>query len=173
MTVRDLLLACTFGAIAACAPSAAHAQSSKADDDGPPIDCKKVFAPADAVGILNDPAIVGTYPYRSGSCTFSTAKDGGSIIVYGGPDMTSEMTWNDVTASSDKVKYTALSGVGDQAVRKAKDGAEIESKKGRIYCTVVLPGFAQSGTDKDFTSARGEALAKRLGALCNKYFAMR
>ena len=53
---------------------------------------------------------------------------------------------------------------------KTTDGSEMLSKKGKIYCSVVVGGLGQ--TD-DFTSARGVALATKLGALCTKVFAVK
>lgn len=179
-----LALACTLGAVVACSQSSAKSASAStpdssaasaadASDDAPQstLDCTKVFVSADAVGILNDPAKVSNYTPRPGSCRFDTAKESGSITVYGGSDMTSEMTWNDVTKSVDSLKYVALPGVGDRAVRKASDGTEIDSKKGKVYCSILLSGIGQYGTNGEFTKSRGEELAKKLGALCNKYFA--
>jgi|GEM_PF-1884202 len=179
-----LALACTLGAAAACSQSNAKSTSASGPDSSAApaadvsdneaqstVDCTKVFVSADAVGILNDPAKVSNYTFRPGSCTFDTAKEGGSIKVYGGSDLTSEMSWNDVTKSRDSVRYVALPGVGERAVRKANDGTELLSKKGSVYCSVVLLGMGESSTVSDFTKTRGEELAKRLGALCNKYFA--
>src|SRR5450432_57167 len=183
-----LALACTLGAAVACSQSSAKSASASApdssaasaadasddaSDDAPQstLDCTKVFVSADAVGILNDAAKVSNFPIGHGWCTFETAKAGGSIKISGGSDGSSELPWDDVTKSRDSVQFTALPGVGDRAVRKASDGTEILAKKGNVYCVVELLGIGQEGTVSDFTKARGEELAKRLGALCNKYFA--
>jgi hypothetical protein len=179
-----LALACTLGAAVACSQSGAKsasagtsdssaASAADASDDAPPstLDCAKVFVSADAVGILNDPAKVSAYPSAPGWCIFETARESGAIKISGGSDFSSEMSWNDVTKSRDSLKYTALPGVGDRAVRKASDGTEILAKKGKVYCAVELPGIGQPDSGKDFTKSRGEELSKKLGALCNKYFA--
>lgn len=180
-----VVLACALGAASACAKTkaeslkndtsavAAGADASDASDADaqPPVDCSKIYTAADAVGILNLPAKVSNYTIRSGSCSFETANDGGSIKVYAGPDETSEMSWNDVTQSVDSLKYAPLSGVGERAVQLKSKGTEILAKKGKVYCAVELIGIGQSGSESDFTKSRGEELAKKLGALCNKYFA--
>jgi hypothetical protein len=179
-----LALACTLGAAVACSQSNAKSTSASSTDSNAAstadasddtaqstLDCTKVFVSADAVGILNDPAKVGNFPLGHGWCTFETAKAGGSIKISGGSDLSSEMPWDDVTKSRDSLQFAALPGVGDRAVRKASDGTEILAKKGNVYCAVELLGIGQAGTESDFTKARGEELAKRLGALCNKYFA--
>jgi hypothetical protein len=182
--IELITLACALAAANACAKSTADSSkqdtpvaasggdASDASDDGSPVlvDCGKVFSPGDAVGILNRPANVSDYTMRPGSCTLETANDGGSIRVYG-TDLTAEYSWNDVTKSRDSVKYAPLAGVGERAVWLKSNGTEILAKKGKLYCTVELMGIGQSGSESDFTKSRSEELAKKLGALCNKYFA--
>jgi hypothetical protein len=178
-----LALACAVAASSACSKSNAEPASGRADstatsasgdDEGgdaqAAVDCTKIYTSGDAVGILNDPAKVSNDKLWPGSCTFDTAKEGGSIAVRAGS--TIEMSWIDVTQSRDSLKYSPLSGVGERAVRKA-DGTEILAKKGKSYCAVELTGMGQSGsgTDSDFTKTRDEELAKKLGQLCSKYFA--
>jgi hypothetical protein len=180
---RELLaLACAIGAASACSKSNAAQASGRADttaasasaDDGDgnaqaTIACTKVYTAADVAGILNDPATVSEDKLWPGSCSFDTAKYGESIKVR--PGSTIEMSWNDVTQSRDSLRYAPLPGVGERAVRKASDGTEVLAKKGKLYCAIELSGVDQPNTSSDFTKSRGEELAKRLGSLCNKYFA--
>ena len=134
-----------------------------------PLHCSKIFSTGDAAGILNLPGKVSNY-VRPGACIIESADDLGSIIVSAGSGIETEMTWNDVTMSRDRVNYVAILGIGDSAVRLARDGSTIVSKKGKIYCSVQLGGLGQSGYETAFTKSRGEELATKLGALCNKYF---
>ena len=178
-----IALACAFGAASACAKSKAEssrndtsvaapgadASDASDEDSQAPVDCSKIYTSADAVGILNLPAKVSNDTLWPGSCTFDTANEGGSIKVRPGASI--EMAWDDVTKSRDSVKYAPLAGIGERAVRLASNGTEILAKKGKVYCAVELLGIGQSGTESDFTKTRGEELAKKLGALCGKYFA--
>lgn len=180
---RELLaLACAVVVSSECSKSNAGRASGRADtssaspsaddadgDAQATIDCAKIYTAGDAAGILHDPATVSDDKLWPGSCSFNTAKDGESIKVR--PGFTIEMSWNDVTQSRDSLKYAPLSGVGERAVRKASDGTEVIAKKGKLFCAVQLSGIDQPTTASDFTKSRGEELAKKLGSLCNKYFA--
>ena len=138
-----------------------------ASDDDAAIDCARVFSPSDVAGLMSAPAKVSKNEPRNGSCTFDNGHS--SLIIYTGGSFTSEMTWNDVMGPN-RAKYVALPGVGDQALRKADDGTNIYSRKGKIYCSVGLPSDADSH-GRDYTKTRGEALSKQLGVLCNKFLA--
>lgn len=183
-TSRLMALACALCAAIACskahtasastggADSGAAVASDESDTvDAVPLDCSKVFTPADVAGILKAPAKVTNYTLRTRPCSFDTANEGGSINVYSGSDITNQLTWNDVSKSVNRAKYVPLAGVGDEALRNASDGTEVFARKGSVYCSVVLFGIGQSGTSGDFTATRGEELSKKMGALCSKIFA--
>lgn len=178
-TKLSIGIACAMGALLACSHSRASAHATAdsgnavaTDDADSPgdstLDCK-IYSPADVAGILIPPAKVSTYTLRSGSCSFDTPNDGGSVKVYTGSGFNDEMPWNDVTKSPHRTSFVALPGVGDEAYRGITDESQFFSRKGKRYCAVVLMGFTNG--PKDFTTARGEALAKQEGALCNKAFA--
>ncbi|OOG56843.1 hypothetical protein B0E48_12215 [Rhodanobacter sp. C03] len=161
---------------AACSQSANHPASnggtgpvaaSAAADDGTSdpvksLDCDKLFTTADVAGILESPIELSRNPLSNG-CTFENERV--AIQVWIGKDTTAEMSWNDVTASPDSANFVDLPGVGDQARRRASNGFEVLSRKGKLYC------FASRSSNTD-TNIGAEALAKRLGALCNKVFAV-
>ena len=172
-------VALAIGVMLACSQSRAgtHATADSgnaaAADDGDgsgdsTLDCK-IYSPADVAGILTQPAKVSTYTLRSGSCSFDTPNDGGSVKVYTGTGFNDEMPWDDVTKSPHRTSFVALPGVGDEAYRGITDESQFFSRKGKLYCAVVLMGF--TNTPKEFTADRGEALGKKVGALCNKAFA--
>mgnify|MGYP001601872984 CR=1 FL=1 len=179
---RVITIACAVAAIAACSKSgrAASAGTNTAEsattssavdtgsDEGAPIECSKIFAPADVAGILKVPATVSNYPYRTGSCTFEAANGGGSVRLYSGTDITNELTWNDVSKSVHRSKFVPLPGVGDEALRLASTGTEVYARKGKLYCAVLLIDAGQSGTP-----TQGEELSKKMGALCTRIFALK
>ncbi|MGH8213054.1 MAG: hypothetical protein ACREPP_07515, partial [Rhodanobacteraceae bacterium] len=61
-------------------------------------------------------------------------------------------------------------GIGDTAMRNAS-GSKLAARKGDMYCGVEVLGYYSGPMDGTITSDRGEALAKKFGALCNKLFA--
>jgi hypothetical protein len=149
----------------------AAADATTSDDDSgpqdPPIDCSKIFTPADAAGILTKPATVEAYAPFPRSCILETST-GGEFRVHTGTDVTTEMGWDEMSNSGNSAKYTALPNVGDQAFYRIQGSAELFSKKGKMYCSIITSEVSNTG---DFTSDRGAALAAKLGALCTKMFA--
>jgi len=170
--LKRFALACMLCATSACSQSAPNAVSSNGaapvaasspDDDSAtkitvPLDCSKVFAPSDVTGILAAPIQIDRSAYPIG-CHF--AGTGASVSVNIDPSF--DIVWSTDAAGSD---FVDLPGVGDQARRRASNGYEVVSKKGKLYCGA---GFSMQSTP---TSLSGEELAKRLGALCNKLFAV-
>ncbi len=148
---------------AAGADPAGAAASAGADTGAVALDCGKVFSPGDVAGLLSAPVTVVQTPGSTSWCSFGNP-DLGDITVRTGGGTDDEAMWDDATVSSNRVNFVALPGVGDQAVRKAKDGAQVSSKKGKLYCTVTALG----GTGDGYRSIGAEELAKRLGALCTK-----
>ncbi|MBS0431788.1 MAG: hypothetical protein JSS21_05220 [Proteobacteria bacterium] len=140
----------------------AAANKSGDDDAITQINCAKIFKPDDVTSILGKSGKVGNYTLRDRSCKFETA-DGQTLTVYGGKgdDLTSQVSWNDATTSSDKVRFAKLDGVGDEAYWR-KDGLhnEMLSRKGDLWCSI-------SGGPPPKT----EAEARKSGELCNKVYA--
>lgn len=177
-TKRLAAIACALGAASACtsrtkadATVSADTASAAVSDGGDtslaaPLDCNKVFSPADAAGLLKAPVTLTAIDQTSGWCNF-TNEAVSDITVRTGSNEDMEAMWNAATVSSDRVKYVPLPGVGDQAVRKASDGAEVDSRSGKLYCVVSIAGI------DDYKRLSAEELAKRLGALCAKVFAAR
>jgi hypothetical protein len=178
-TKLSIGIACAMGALLACSQSRASTHGTAdsgnavaaddADGGDSTLDCK-IYSPADVAGILNQPAKVSTYTLRSGSCAFDAPNDGASVKVYTGSGFNDEMPWDEVTKSPNHAtRFVALPGVGDEAYRGIADESQFFSRKGKLYCAVVLMGLINE--PKDFTADRGEALAKKEGTLCNKAFA--
>lgn len=177
-TTRLAAIAWALCATSACSNSRANAAPAAggdpadasatvgADTGAVALDCGRVFSPGDVAGLLNAPVTVVQTPGSTSWCSFGNP-DLGDITVRTGIGTDDEVMWDDATVSSNRVKFVALSGVGDQAVRKAKDGAQVSGRKGKVYCTVTALG----GTGDGFRRLGADELAKRLGALCNKAFA--
>lgn len=133
------------------------------------IDCKKVYSPADAAGLLMPPVTVEPVPGSVAWCAFGNDFSG-DITVSVGSDESVEVMWNDATLSSNRVKFAPLAGVGDKAVFKAGTNPELASKKGRVYC-IVAYDRGTSDHYKTFKSVGTAEVAKKLGILCTKAFA--
>lgn len=173
---------CALSVTAACSKSQAGSAASKdpaatpaadassSDDDSktddPPLDCNKIFTPADAAGILTKPATVEAYAPFPRSCMIQLPS-GSEFRVHTGTDFTSEMGWNELSNSANSSKYTPLPNVGDRAFYRIDNSFELMSKKGKMYCSVISSAFSTG----DFTADRGAALATKFGALCTKMFA--
>ncbi|MEO8336718.1 MAG: hypothetical protein ABI664_17175 [bacterium] len=178
---------CALSVVAACSKSQAASAASKdpaatpaadassSDDDSktddPPLDCNKIFTPADAAGILMKPATVTSYASDPRDCIFKAPES--NIRVHTGTDVTSEAGWNEMSNGANSSKYTPLPNVGDKAFYKIDTSVELMSKKGKLYCYVMGTVFSTGDftTPGYFTSDRGVALATKFGALCTKMFA--
>ena len=86
-----IALACALCAIAACSQSPHH--GGPTSDNAAALDCSRVFAATDVIGILVAPIDVARNPYRSG-CTIES--NDSSIQVYVGSDTTSQLSWQGV-----------------------------------------------------------------------------
>ena len=167
------VLFCLAGCSPATAPSAAVAGAATStsvghaavagsdDDDDAPIthiDCGKIFSPADVAGILKGNVTISVYTMRDNACHFESA-EGGTFNLYSGKGFTEQIEWKDGLANRNG-DYKPLTGVGDQAFYR---NGELQSRKGDYYCAISGSG------GKPPT----EAVARQLGALCNKIFAAR
>jgi hypothetical protein len=64
---------------------------------------------------------------------------------------------------------TPVAGVGDEALRDVT-GTTLIARRGDQSCRVDVLGYDNSDAMDDITKDRGETLARKLGALCNKIF---
>lgn len=136
-------------------------QASRSAEAAAPVDCNKLFSPADVADIVPGAVTVSTYAEGDNACVFKSA-DSSQVQVSGDGDM-EEALWTDPEVNQRDKYYRRISGLGDEAFFKASDGAQVYVKKGDHYCG-VLAAINQ-------TTLTGEPLARRLGALCDKYFA--
>ena len=180
-SICRLTMVCLFAAcaVAACqrnpaAPSNAGAGSMgaagevtppAADDDqwllNGPTACAKYLTPDEITAVFGS-ASGDSQPNGPHACTFSTAHapntDYSTINIYlssGG----SVVFDQDV----DTKNGTPLSGVGDKAVRTQEDG--VQAVKGDHICNIGVKPPAGN-------KLQGDALARKLGEVCNKLFSL-
>lgn len=153
--------AATRAGMASPVDHSSPAQPGDDDDDAPitHIDCARIFSPADVAGVLKGAVTISVYPMRDNACHFESA-DGGTFNLYSGNGFTDQIEFKEAVANRNG-EYRTLAGVGDQAFYRGN--RELMSKKGDYYCAI-------SGSGNNPPS---EALAHKLGALCNKIFAAR
>ncbi|MEO7051625.1 MAG: hypothetical protein ABI128_08160 [Rhodanobacter sp.] len=171
-----LFAACVINGCSGSAAPASPAPNSGPDasaaiaDPGPvanakshaSIDCNKVFSPEDVADFMPGVATVSPYPNGDNACVFKWP-DTSLIQVSGDGDMESAL-WTDPEVNQRDKYYTRLSGIGDEAFLKTSGGGvQVYVKKGSRYCGIVAAIDQHQLTQ--------EALVRRLGALCGKYFA--
>lgn len=142
----------------------AHGQSRGSAEVAAPIDCNKLFSPADVADIIPGAVTVSPYAEGDNACVFKSADNSQVLQVSGDGDLEKAL-WTDPEVNQRDKYYKRISGIGDEAFFKAPDGAQVYVKKGDRYCGVLAA--------IDQPNLTGEALARRLGALCDKYLAAR
>ena len=172
---RNIALACTLCSFAACSQGAstsgsggtsanAAAATSGSATGGDWVAngataCEKYLTPDVVAAILTHPA--GKNKTLSAqACSYETTDSGGTIAITlasAGPEAFDQYQKYLVDAVS-------LPGVGDRASRSMTG---IDAVKGdNRMCTIDAGGAPGS------TNLRGEALAQKLGEICNKLFAL-
>lgn len=73
-------------------------------------------------------------------------------------------------ATTTNAANVPVTGVGDEAMRDTT-GTTLIARKGNQSCRVDVLGYDNSDAMDDISKDRGDVLAKKLGALCNKLFA--
>ncbi|HWF86759.1 MAG TPA: hypothetical protein VG222_17995 [Vicinamibacterales bacterium] len=121
---------------------------------------------ADVAGILTAPATrkPGADP---ASCMYQTqTKANVTINVAKGDEVKGAWT----LATTYNATKNPLASVGDEALYNPQ-GTTLIARKGETSCRVDAVGYDNANAMDDITKDRGEALARKLGALCNKLFA--
>jgi hypothetical protein len=161
--------ACSKSPDSAAAPASSTASSSSVPHDitagnTPNVCVAKDLQPADMADILTLPVVkVSTPETNAEQCKFETSQNTAwvSVTLRKGDEV--DPFWNMIAKSG--VNALPLPGVGEKALRTS-DGTGVFARKGDLMCQVD-----SAGTDSGVIKAKGEELAKKLGALCNKVFA--
>ena len=167
--------------LAACSNGASTAPSGAAADSASPVAAQMpseaggavgnscdVITTADMAGILVTPATRKDGP-DLGACKYQTATKGQVTINVAQGDG-ANFWWS--LATTTQGANVPLAGVGDKALYNAfAGGRPLIARKGNMTCFVDVVGYDNSDAMDSITRDRGEALAKKLGELCNKLFA--
>lgn len=155
-----LLAACSQGASTSTSNTSATASANKAASDwvhqGATV-CETHLTPAVVGEILKSPD-GRSKSLGAQACAFETP---------GGSSISVTLTLGGVAGLDAHMPYlgdvSPLAGVGDKAVRTAA-GIEAAKGKDRLCAIDVMPPFA--------AKLSGDALAEKLGAICNELFAL-
>ena len=165
-----LLAACSQGASTApsgaganAASTAAGQTSATAAGNAPGNPCD-VITVADVAGIFTAPAHRRLDYWGKDKCIYNSGS-GAALTIGTLKDDDRKSAWDIY-----RKLMVPLAGLGDDALQNP-DGATIMAAKGDIDCTAELRGIGDSSAEATITTDRGESLAKKLGALCNKVFA--
>ncbi len=101
------------------------------------------------------------------SCVYR-ARSGADITISAARGDAAKGAWS--LAKTYSGTLVPLAGVGDEALW-AHEGTILIARKGDLSCRVDVLGYDNADAMDDITKARGEALARKLGALCTKVFA--
>lgn len=163
-----LLAACSQGASTAPSGASANAASiaaapvSDAAGSGASGYRCDVISAADMAGILTAPAKSELDP-TGRECHYATPSAYVSVIAQ---QIDNEMAWKVATTYSHV--DVPVAGIGDTAMRNA-NGTKLAARKGDMYCGIEVR--YDEPTADSITADRGDALARKLGALCSKLFA--
>jgi len=157
-------------AAAACSKApggAARASSAAAGNTENP--CVRNLAPKDVADLLGSSVTVKAIASNPEACRFVGPADTGMVLGLRSGDEV-EPFWK-LTVTQNNNRMVPLAGVGETALR-TPDGAEVMARKGALSCQADVVGIAAILAQKSINGS-SDALARKLGALCDKVFAAR
>jgi hypothetical protein len=161
-----LLAACSRdGATTKTAAAATTRPSATADGNAPGNPCD-VITTADVSSILSAPA-TRKAGADSTSCMYQTQSRANVTISVAKGDA-EKGAWT--LATTYNATKSPLTGVADEALYNP-EGTTLIARRGDTSCRVDVVGYDNASAMGDITKSRGEALARKLGALCNKLLA--
>lgn len=153
-------------------PQSAPAANAHAIAGGNIVDpaCDKDVSPADVADILTAP-VVRRPGFGPQSCTYRVPEIASVTITLSKGDE-GKAAWDAASNPGNAWTDAPLGGVGESALQ-GRGGTVVYARKGDLVCNVGVTGTDNVDGMKVVTKARGEELARKLGALCSKVFAAR
>lgn len=181
-SLKTLALPCALCALTACSRGAALAQSGAATnpastpaaqtsagaggDNASANPCDLITA-ADVAGIIVVPVTRASSESAPDLCIYES-KSHAKVTISEAHGDAVKFAWT--LATTTNAADTSVAGVGDEAMRDFT-GTTLIARKGDVSCRVDVLGYDNADATDGITKDRGEALANKLGALCNKLFA--
>ena len=172
---------------AAIAAALVNAQTNR-DKNAPPTPCETDFSARDALDLLSAAPTLTRYAMnaalgeKENGCELGTQDAFIDFAIRAKPPMQGDnkQVYETLTSLHDP-KGAPLPGVGDRAMWFDVHDSNVSGMsefdtiaiKGETICMADLHFRKDARGEKAITPARGEALAKKLGALCGKSFAAR
>jgi hypothetical protein len=132
--------------------------------------CEKNITPADVADIISAP-VTKLSGFGPQSCSYH-ASAGATVTISLSSGDDGKFAWNTMSNPANTGALSPLAGIGDTALH-ARGGTLVIARKGDLVCSVDITGTDNADGMQVITKARGEELAKKLGALCGKVFAAR
>ena len=148
-------------------PTAAAQPSNNAGGNnasGNPCD---TITAADLAGIIVMPVTRASSESAPGLCIYES-KSHAKVTI--GEAHGDEVKFAWTLATTTNAANIPVVGIGDEAMRDVT-GTTLIARKGGVSCRVDVLGYDNSDAMDDITKDRGDVLARKLGALCNKLFA--
>ena len=153
-------------------PSSGAQQSIRSMAGGNIVEpaCEKDIGPADVADLITAPVVKrpGLAPE---SCSYH-AQAGATVSISLSRGDEGKNLWSMMSNPANVGTTTPLAGVGDVALH-SHSGTAVLARRGDLVCSVDITGTDNADGMKVVTNARGEELARKLGALCAKVFAAR
>lgn len=177
---RWIALAIALCATAACsqtgsapaaqtnASSIAPAQPTDSSDSHRLLDCAKILSSSDVADLLTAPVTMKKTGGDGTDCNFTIAS-GASITVSFATGSDGRYRWK--TASDPTLGMVPMPGLGDKAMKRSMSaGVDVVATKGDVLCWATMVGTNSVKDTGNITKLRGDALATKIGELCNKGF---
>jgi hypothetical protein len=173
-TRKRALGALALGAIALLSACSRSSSSQRESDDAGAAGgnvanaCKSDLTARDLVGILGARNItVRDVPGNVEACSFNARSARVVITLRGGDEV--EPFWK-LTVSRNHGRMIAMTGVGNTALQLS-DGSEVLARKADLSCQADATGI-DSPHAQPAIKISGTVLARALGDLCNRVFAV-
>jgi hypothetical protein len=133
--------------------------------------CEKDVTPADIADIITTQVVKQAAVINAQSCSYHAAA-GATVTINLSQGKDAKSIWAMMSNPANTGTLLPLAGIGDTALH-ARGGTLVIARKGDLFCNVDITGTDNADGMRVITRARGEELAKKLGALCGKVFAAR
>ncbi len=151
-------------------PHAAIAASGASKSNNLQDACASDIAPGDVASILIAPVVRQANRLNPQSCSYHAAA-GATVTISLANGDDGKFAWK-IASDPSNGRMDALAGIGDSALQ-GRGGTQVVARKGDLVCSVDITGTDNADGMTAITKDRGDALAKKLGALCAKVFAAR
>ncbi len=132
--------------------------------------CEKDIGPADVADLITA-SVIKRPGLAPASCAYH-AQAGATVSISLSRGDDGKSMWDLMSNPANVGTTSPLAGLGDAALL-SHSGTAVLARKGDLVCSVDITGTDNADGMQVITKARGEELARKLGAVCAKVFAAR